>query len=320
MRRPTLPSIPSLTDSALLDATALDSLLARGMSAARNRPPEDVQSQYRMMGESPSPYRGSGLDYDESRPYQPGDELRSINWRLMARTGEWYTKTFIEERDTSVLFVIDRRANMRFATHGVLKVTRAVECVAILAGFYAQQGVACGCVLLDDKAHWYPARKGMAYLRAWLMQAAAACPPKMDPVNEVDMPAILSLLRYQATRGSRIVLVSDFHDLSDQQRLLLTNLSAVHRVSALQVNDPVEFSLPDTGTWSLNGLPPGQVIRFNAADTVLRQRYQEQMQSEQAHLLELFHNCGAIAVRVSTTLPYDSLTGECLHVESQRKT
>ena len=146
---------PDPLDAPLLDAEALRELAAQACGAPHECDTRKDVAQ-RATGDAPAVTRGYGGDYEESRTYQPGDELRFMNWRLLARTGVPFVKVFREERQPGGFVLIDRRASMRFGTRRRLKVTQAARVAAWCAFRWQRRRVAIGGLLLEQPLRWFP--------------------------------------------------------------------------------------------------------------------------------------------------------------------
>lgn len=259
-------SFPLLTDA------ELQALYQRARSAAANPPPHLLEQ--RQMGDVASRYRGAGLDYAESRPYQPGDEPRYFDWRVTARTGKPYTKQFREERRPAVFILLDRRSRMRFGTRVRLKAAQAA-CVAALVAFAAlQQGWAVSGVVLETQPHWMPASTDSHAVWEFVRHAAAACPP-VSAHAEPSLANILPLLAPQLVRGVHVYLLSDFADLDAACEAHILQLLHHHPLFTVQVLDSAECELPAAGRLNLQG-PDGVTHRVNLADPALREQFRQQ--------------------------------------------
>lgn len=209
--------------------------------------------EHRQYGDMRSVYRGYGLDYEESRPYQAGDEMRFMNWRLSARTDELYMKVFREERRPSVFILIDRRQPMRFGSTTRLKVTQAARISAYLSFIAKQQNAPIGGVVLNEKANWVPESCGESGVYNLLSQINLPSPP-LNESSELSLDHTLRLLLNMLVRGSVIYLISDFHDLTEQSHPVLLQLADEHHVHAINIYDKLEKELPTTS--SINILNP----------------------------------------------------------------
>jgi uncharacterized protein (DUF58 family) len=226
---------------------------------------------HRMIGDTRSVYRGYGLDYEESRQYQFGDELRFMNWRLTARTGQMYMKVFREERRASVFIVVDRRAGMRFGTRERLKVEQAARAATVVAFKALKQNVAVGGVILDTSPHWIPETSGEQGVFNLVNAACAPCPPINDnvPTEKISMVNILRLLQNMLTRGTIIYIISDLHDLSANTQPSIMQLASEHQLCAIHILDPAEKELPPAGLVRLHspGASTSQTVDTGNSDT-----------------------------------------------------
>lgn len=240
------------TDSPLLSRDDILDLRNRmqAQQAAQANPHHEVA--HHLMGDARSIYKGAGLDYEESRPYQAGDDSRYMNWRLTARSGQLTMKVFREEHRPGVFVLMDRRAAMRFGTRTRLKVAQAAR-VAACAAFSAQRhNAALGGVLVEATPRWFKESSGEQAAFELIHAAAAPCPPIMAAIEEPDLDQLLRLAQELLVPGSHVYLISDFHDLTQEHRTLLLQLAAQHVVHAVQIIDPAEYYLPMAGTLRLS--------------------------------------------------------------------
>ena len=302
-----------ITQQPLLDDDQILRLLQQGRALASTSAATSLNSHEQRAGEQHSPFRGSGFDYDESRIYQPGDDLRYINWRLVARSGELYSKVFREERESSCLFVIDRRAAMRFGTKQQLKVGRAVELAIILAGQYLHHGFSVGGLLIQPDSHWLTPQHGQHHILAACHDFASPCPPLDTSSSAPELNIMLSQLAARANAGCQIILLSDFHDLGESENALLTRLSRQHPVKAVQILDPVEWQLPVSGNWLLSGYPHQDIVRLTNDDKALKQQYRELIRQQQEKLKQLFASCQIPFISVRTNDAPEASIRQVLH-------
>ena len=172
-----------------------------------------------------SPYKGRGVEFDESRPYQPGDDLRTIDWRVTARTGKPHTKVFREERNRPVFVWLDLRRPMLFATRGAFKAVRAAEVAALVAWSAVANGDRLGGLVFSETEHHEqrPALGARAALRLFQTVCTQSFwqPPATAETLETDAERALQRLTRVARPGSLIFLVSDFRRLGpDYERYL----------------------------------------------------------------------------------------------------
>lgn len=202
-----------------------------------------------------SRFRGRGMEFDESRPYQPGDDPRSIDWRVTARSTTAYTKLFREERERPVLIAVDLRSNMHFATQGCFKSVNASRAAALLAWAAHHRGDRLGGLIFGDTSHreLKPRLGRRAALRFvhelaehadW--QRHDAEPSGIDPLTQA-----MSALRRVARPGSLVVVVSDFTGFSRTAQSYLSSVARHNEVLAVFLNDPIERELPPPGRYRL---------------------------------------------------------------------
>jgi uncharacterized protein (DUF58 family) len=228
-----------------------------------------------------SRFRGRGMEFDESRPYQPGDDPRSIDWRVTARSTTAYTKLFREERERPVLVAVDLRSNMHFATRGCFKSVNASRAAALLAWAAHHRGDRLGGLIFGDRSHReLKPRLGRRSALRFLHELAEHQDwQQRDPgVESGDaITQAMSALRRVARPGSLVVVISDF-----------TGFSSVARhseVLAVFMNDPIERELPPPGRYRL--VSPEDELAIDTYAAPARRDY-EQAFEDKLHELERF--------------------------------
>jgi uncharacterized protein (DUF58 family) len=219
----------------------------------------------RMLGEGLSPFAKSGFEFAETRLYQAGDNVRFINWRRYASSGELYINTFHEERRPQCWLVMDRRASMRFATRVRLKAAQAAV-YTLYYLFKAQHGkLDIGGVVLDGKTSWYEARSSSASLQPLINNIIAPCPPAEDRPDR-QLAQALRLLNTRLSPGCIIIVASDFHDLERDDFNTLSALADKHTLAAAHIVDPIESRLPNRGNFSVLDASKKSVITLDCND------------------------------------------------------
>ncbi|MEE8345235.1 MAG: DUF58 domain-containing protein [Woeseiaceae bacterium] len=204
-----------------------------------------------------SHFRGRGMEFDESRPYQPGDDPRNIDWRVTARSTEAYTKLFREERERPVLVAVDLRSNMHFATQGSFKSVIASRAAALISWAAQHRGDRLGGLIFGDSTHreLKPKLGRQAALRYvhelvnhpdW--QRSAEGPAKDE---EPPLTRAMAVLRRVARPGSLVVVISDFVGFSRAAQAYLTGVARHNEVLAIFISDPLEHELPPPGRYRL---------------------------------------------------------------------
>lgn len=242
------------TQLPLLSRQSIFDLYNRIQHRFRNRG-NQYEVAHHVLGDNRSVYKGYGLDYEESRPYQAGDELRFMNWRVTARTGELYMKVYREERRPGVFVLVDRRASMRFGTRVRIKAAQAARAAALVSFIAQRENAQVGGVILQDEISWVPEHSGTHAAFNLVNQASKPCPPCMDKTEEPSLHYIFKVMTRVLTKGSTVYLISDFHDLTDACRAALLQLGREHQIVALHIVDRAEIDLPNAGELTLTPSP-----------------------------------------------------------------
>lgn len=220
-----------------------------------------------------SALRGRGMEYDESRPYQQGDDPRSIDWRVTARSGRTHTKLFREERERPVLLWVDLRPSMFFATSGSYKAVLAARAAALLAWATAQQGDRVGVQLFAGDTHVERrpgrGRHGVLALCSALMSVPALAEGGARPGTSAapDIQSMLARLGRVVRPGTRVFAISDFHDLDDAAARHLGELTRHAELLTVLLHDRIESELPPPGRYRVMG-PAGEIMLDTGAATL----------------------------------------------------
>ena len=267
------------TSQALLNTAELQSLYQ--CAHAASLPHFQRLLEQNQLGDVASRYRGSGLDYEESRMYQEGDEPRFINWQLTARSDKTQIKQFREERRPSVFILLDHRATMRFGTQVRLKAAQASRVAALIAFAASQQGWAVSAARLDaDNVYWFPLSTDPHDIWKFVEECAAACPPiKFEPSTTpepVSLIELLPLINSQLIRGTHIYLLSDFIDLDAACNAPLLQLQQHHPLFSVHIIDPIEQTLPSAGQVSLQSNSAEHILSVDLSNTEVRANFKRQ--------------------------------------------
>ncbi len=261
-----------------LELTALRQLAAQ---ASPTQLDLNLEVHHCMLGEQLSPFAKSGFEFAETRLYQYGDNIRFINWRRYANSGQLYINTFHEERRPQCWILLDRRASMRFGTRVRLKVAQAAN-LALYHLFKAQkQQFDIGGIILDEHNHWYEAKSSSTSFQPLIEHMTSSCPPfptEQDKAND-QFTKSLRLLKARLAPGCLIIILSDFIDLTQSDLSTLHALANQHTVSALHIVDPVEKTLPGQGKFQILNPEDDSVIDLNCAHSGLKKQYQERLSS-----------------------------------------
>lgn len=204
-----------------------------------------------------SHFRGRGMEFDESRPYQPGDDPRNIDWRVTARSSEAYTKLFREERERPVLIVVDLRSNMHFATRGCFKAVNASRAAALIAWAGHHRGDRLGGLIFGDTTHreLKPRLGRQAALRYVheLVNHPDWDTARSAPADHTEalLARAMAALRRVTRPGSLVVVISDFVGFSRAAQAYLAGVARHNEVLAVFISDPLEHELPPPGRYRL---------------------------------------------------------------------
>lgn len=255
--------------------------------------------QYRSRGgrahRSPGPGRhhgsayGQGMELHDVRPYQPGDDVRHMDWRATARSGRPLTRVFVEEHARRLFLFIDRRPGMMFGTRRELKAATAARVAALLAfTALAEREPVAGLVLGEDLHHHAPAHTPEGVLP--LLRQAAAPPPALEDgarqVPASPRAAMQTAAARRSAAGALICLVGDFADVADGRTGLVDYLPPVDpaRAVAIRIVDAAEQELPAAGPVRLADPAGGPPVLIDTSDAVLRRRYRERMAAREEAL------------------------------------
>ena len=257
------------------------------MSAAPGVPPEILRQvkllelQTRGMvnslftGEYRSVFKGQGMEFAEVREYQPGDEVRSIDWNVTARMGRPFVKRYIEERELTVMLAVDLSGSERFGTKGRFKSELASELAAVLAMSAIRNNDRVGAILFTDRIeHVVPPRKGRRHALR-LMRDLLVFEPEG---KRTDLAAALEYVGRMLAHKAIIFVVSDFQSADIEHPLKL--LAQRHDVVAVTVDDPSEHALPDVGLARFVDPETGTTLDVDTSDPAVRSQFAAAVEEE----------------------------------------
>ncbi|PID48909.1 MAG: DUF58 domain-containing protein [Proteobacteria bacterium] len=263
-------------------------------------------AQARYVGQHRSVFKGRGMDFAESRLYQAGDDVRTIDWRVTARSGKVHTKVFQEEREKPVLVWIDLRASMFFATRGRFKTVLAAELASILAWKTLADGDRVGALLqLANGEHleFKPTRsrsKVLEFLRA-LADATSNEPFMTAAPNKRSQRSLFeSWQRLQRVTdvGTQVYVMSDFRAVDEQALQQLAMINRQSSLTLLSIRDPFEEHLPEQG--HLQVTDGERSLWLNLKQRVWRERYQQRQQGMQTLLQDFSRKHRIPLINLST--------------------
>jgi len=246
-------------------------------------------------GEYHSVFKGTGLSFEEVRAYQPGDEIRSIDWNVTARMGQPFIKRYIEERELTVMLLIDQSGSQDFGTRLQCKRDVIAELAAVLAFSAVSNNDKVGLTVFSNVIERFvPPRKGTRHVLRIIRDILFFQPQRRRTSLRIALDYVNRLLR----RRSIIFLLSDFLDSNFADAFKRT--ARKHDLIAIRVVDPVEESLPAVGLIELEDAETGVRRLLDTGSIEARQAYACQAASRQKALEQLAHSSGADLVNVST--------------------
>jgi len=249
-----------------------------------------------------SAFKGRGMEFDEARPYQAGDEVRHLDWRVTARTGKPYTKMFREERERPVFLWVDYRETMFFATRGAFKAVRAAQIAALLGWGAHHHGDRVGSIIFSRQSHreLQPLRgkAGVFHLIKQLVEHPAWIEDKTSKVREDAALRAMKRLQRVVRPGSLIFLLSDFRHLVDSAEPLFMQLSRHSDIVMICIHDPLEHHLPPNGLYRFSN---GQEeLTLDTGNLGFRETYQRRFENHQQSLEVLARQLGLRLLFCST--------------------
>jgi len=250
-------------------------------------------------GEYGSVFKGQGIEFADVREYVPGDDIRTIDWNVTARSDKTYIKKYVEERELTVLFVVDGSGSQHFSSSQKLKSTITAEICALLAFSATRNNDKVGLLIFTDQVEKFvPIKKGRSHALR-VIREILFYEPKGKKTN---LKGALEHLQHSLRRNAIIFVISDFID-SDYEKPLKI-LGRKHDVIGIQLIDPREENLPDLGVMALEDAETGEHILVDTRSKKIRKAYAENFKNQQETLDKLFHSIGLDKVSIRTDTSY----------------
>ena len=254
-----------------------------------------------LSGDYHSTFKGQGVEFDEVRPYVPGDDVRTIDWNVTARTGQPFIKRFSEERELTVLFLVDISGSQTYGSVSRSKAELAAEVTALLALTAIKNQDKIGLVLFSDKIVKYiPPRKGRDSVMRLVREVLAA---EDEAVGGTDIVEALRFLSAVQKRRAVVFLVSDFMGGGDFEKMLKA-AARRHDMVCVPVSDPAEAELPDVGLVELEDPESGALVLVDTSSRSVRKQFAQKANEAKAELSHFFARNGIDTLEVSTDRPY----------------
>ncbi len=250
-------------------------------------------------GEYHSAFKGQGIEFSEVRPYQVGDDIRSIDWNVSARMGETYVKIFEEEREQTVMLAVDVSESNNFASHGKFKREIAAEICAIVAFSAIQNSDKVGLLLFSDQIELFvPPKKGKRHVLRLIRDLFAHERESRQTSIAMAVEHLIHVLR----RHSVVLLISDFIDSGFEKPLRA--LARRHDVVAVHLQDPRERDLPDVGLVDLTDAETAQNLTVDTGSTRVREAFAQNAQVREEQLSDMFRRIQLDRVEIDTAEGY----------------
>lgn len=256
-------------------------------------------AQELLTGAYHSAFKGRGMDFEEVREYQIGDDVRTIDWNVSARTGTTHIKKFREERELAIAIMVDISASGVIGTGAQSKRDLAAEIASVLAFSASQNGDRCGLILFTDQVEKFiPARKGRAHVFRLIHEILFFEPAH----NGTSCDAALHFLNHVFPRRAIVFLISDFIDKGFEKKLKVTNQK--HDLIAIHVSDPSEDRLPEAGWVTMEDAETGELVEVNTNDPKTREAYETAAADLKKSRKRMLRRAGLDLIEAQTDRPY----------------
>ena len=251
-------------------------------------------------GEYHSCFKGEGIDFEDFREYQPGDEVRAIDWNVTARMGHPFVKKFTEEREMTVFVCVDISASGNYGSHGPSKRELMAEVAALLTFSALQNKDKVGLILFTDEVELYlPPRKGTGHALRLIREILLFEPEG----HKTSLAAPVDLLKNAVRKRSLVFMLSDFlfeDDLGSELRIV----NRKHDLVAIQVSDPAELALPSVGHVRLEDPETGEQVEVNTSNPRVRKAYRDAAASWQQSIENEFKRLAIDKISLRTDEEY----------------
>jgi uncharacterized protein (DUF58 family) len=252
--------------------------LAKGFSFSPNQPANSALS-----GKNASKLRGRGLNFEELRHYRPGDDIRSMDWKVTQRTGKPHIKVFTEERERNVFLAIDQRMTMFFGSSNKMKSVIAAELAALIAWQISDSGDRIGAVIYNDQqTKVIPAKRGKQHVVNLLSEVlkknhelSIDSSPNKEVNDSDSYNKMLATLNKVSSHNGLIILIGDGHGFNDKSTDFIKQLRQHNEVIACHIFDPLELKLPEMSQMIVSdGV---QQIQFSSEQKQVQKKYEAEI-------------------------------------------
>jgi len=291
-----------------------------------------------LAGQYHSVFKGQGMNFDEVREYQPGDDVRAIDWNVTARMNHPFIKKFVEERELTLMLLVDVSGSGLFGSREQSKRELAAEIASVLAFSAIRNNDKVGLILFTDTVEKFiPPRKGRKHVLRVIREVLFFEPQRQG----TDLNGALEFLMRVTPHKAIAVVISDFlgspaiprressrrlrpqlmllESLAQASSPMLRQANRRHDVVAVQITDPYELELPALGRLILQDAETGEIIEVSTGDARKRAVFAERQTRAQADLTRLFRSVGIDAIQLRTDQPYTVALGRFFETREKRR-
>lgn len=252
-----------------------------------------------LSGDYESVFKGRGIEFDEVREYQPGDEIRTIDWNVTARMGHPFIKKYVEERQLTVMILLDASGSSYFGTSKRLKSELAAEISAVLAFAAIHNKDRVGLIIFTDRIEKFiPPRKGLGHVLRVIREALCFKPKGRG----TDITMALRYLDGVTTRRAVVFVISDFFAKDFKKALSIANKR--HDVIAVTITDPRETTLPNAGLVELADAETGKLFLVDTSSAALREKFLAKSRVITNERSKVFSSISVDHIDITTDKPY----------------
>ena len=252
-------------------------------------------------GEYHSIFKGRGMEFDEVRPYQIGDEIRTIDWNVTARTGEPYVKRYVEERELTVMLVVDASASENFGSVDRFKRELAAELTAVLSFAATTNNDKVGLLIFTDQIELFiPPRKGRKHVLRLIRELLAFEPQSRGTNIKMALDKVNQILK----RRSIIFLVSDFMADPQAYQRALSVTNRRHDVIAVDLNDPLDTEIGNVGLLALEDPETGDIVWADTSSRRWQNAYRQEMERLENNKTRVFRKASVDHIDIHTDQEY----------------
>jgi uncharacterized protein (DUF58 family) len=262
-------------------------------------------------GQYESAFKGRGMEFAEVREYQPGDDIRTIDWNVSARFGHPFVKVFHEERELTVMLLLDISGSNLFGTRNRFKRELLAEIAGMLAFLAVRTNDKVGAILFSSRVEKYiPPKKGASHVWRLIKEIFTFIPKDLN----TDIEAVLTYLNRVMKRHAIVFMISDCMDSGFEKPLKLT--AKRHDLSVIRISDPAEKTLPELGLMTVRDPETGQITLIDTRSKTLKKKWQMYNQRHETYLTDLFQKTGVDLAQIDTA---DSVVEPLMRLFDRRR-